>query len=86
MNTWCFLTCDGSAHLPRRLLSGLNGGLFTVPGCVWGTDKIWGVLQWALRETGKENGVSVMLGEKNKNNKGGFTGKSLNMDYKIMRL
>lgn len=44
-------TGNGSTDLPRRLLPHLYGGLFAVPGGVWGADQVGGVFKRTLAET-----------------------------------
>lgn len=41
-------TCDRPSDLPCCFLPHLNWGLFTIPGCMWGTDQVWCILQGAL--------------------------------------
>lgn len=44
-------TGNGSTDFPRRLLPHLYGGLFAVPGGVWGADQVGGVFKRTLAET-----------------------------------
>lgn len=52
-------TCDGSADLPCRLLSHLDGSLLAVPRSVGGADKIGCILQGALAKAGNSTAWSV---------------------------
>lgn len=56
------LTGDGTADLPGGLFAGFHRGLLAVPGCVWGTDQVGGILQWTCGKTVQEG-------------KGGYTGQ-----------
>lgn len=44
-------TSDGSPDLGGGRLPHLQGGLLTVPGCVWRADQVGGVFQRALSKT-----------------------------------
>lgn len=44
-------TRDGSSDLGGGCLPHLQGGLLTVPGCVWCADQVGSVFQWALSKT-----------------------------------
>lgn len=50
-------TCDGSADLPCRLLSHLNGRLLAVPCSMGGADEVGCILQGALAKAGNSTGM-----------------------------